>query len=368
MLARVTGPHRERGVALILVALGMTAILGVGALAVEMGLLYQARTKLQATADAVALAAVTGVPDGATVRARAHEYVGYNEPDHGSILTDPDIVLGNWSDETATFTPAGTPTNAVNVTLRRVADRDNPVGLLLGRLLGFESADIVVIATAVYFGGGTFTRFLIDEELIDSDIPSIEELAEEMGVTPDDLINDNDGDWFIDLPEGEILDLPTGQEGDEGLFDIKHETFEFTSESDPSLLDFLNYNEDSSSWRYDLVPKEMLDPLMGVIPVDDPDRYPEFVTMECQVSPVYKSDLSELDPVTNEEYEEEPAVNGLGWRRGLLAFKIIEILADPDGPDGSVLPDVRIEVCPPGLPGDPSEVGSATEKRVRLVE
>jgi hypothetical protein len=44
-----------------------------------------------------------------------------------------------------------------------------------------------------------------------------------------------------------------------------------------------------------------------------------------------------------------PAINALGERRGLLAFKIMAVGADPDGP-GSVLPNLVIEVC------DPSEV------------
>ena len=39
-----------------------------------------------------------------------------------------------------------------------------------------------------------------------------------------------------------------------------------------------------------------------------------------------------------------PAVNALGFRRGLMAFRITQILHDPDGP-GSVLNFIRIEIC-----------------------
>ena len=86
----------------------------------------------------------------------------------------------------------------------------------------------------------------------------------------------------------------------------------------------------------------MLDPLIGVSTVNDPDEYPSYVRPDhCQVSPVYKSDVNELNPVGG-----EPAVNGLGWRRGLLAFKILEVGSDPDG-SGSVLPNLVIEVCDP---------------------
>ncbi len=57
-----------------------------------------------------------------------------------------------------------------------------------------------------------------------------------------DLISDLDGDWFIDLPPYEILELPTGQVGDAGLFDIQHPEFPFGYDTDPSFADFLNYN------------------------------------------------------------------------------------------------------------------------------
>jgi hypothetical protein len=179
-------------------------------------------------------------------------------------------------------------------------------------------------------------------------------------MTSEEIISDNDGDWFIDLPPGTELELPTGQVGDEGLFDINHPEFPFSQTSDPSHPDFLNFNEDGS-WRQGLFDKKMLDPLVGVSRVDDPDLYESYVSEECShVSPVYKSDISALNPVNG-----VPAVNALGMRRGLLAFAIIGVGADVDGPSGSVLPKLIIRVC------DPTEIdlvgpGSGTG-RLRLV-
>lgn len=68
--------------------------------------------------------------------------------------------------------------------------------------------------------GSSQFRFLLDDELIDSDVPTIEALAQKLGVPSDQLISDMDGDGFIDIPPGSVLELPTGQVGDEGLFDI----------------------------------------------------------------------------------------------------------------------------------------------------
>ena len=189
---------------------------------------------------------------------------------------------------------------------------------------------------------GTGTRFLIDDEMFDTDIPEIENLAAAYGTTSAALLSDSDGDWFIDMPPGEVLELPTGQIGDEALFAIDHPEWPFSAGSDPSHTDFLNYNDDSNSWRYDLVPSSMLDPLLGVSTVSDPDEYWKFVNPNyIHVSPVYKSDVSSLNLVGG-----VPAVNALGERRGLVAFRILNVGDDPDG-GGSKLPNLIIEIVSP---------------------
>jgi len=230
------------------------------------------------------------------------------------------------------------------------------VPTFFARVLGRDWVDVSARATATGVNGGG-SRFIIDEEVFDSDIPVIEDLADQLGVPPDELISDMDGDWFIDLPAGVILELPTGQVGDEGLFDMTHPSFPF--QEDESFQNFLNYNEDSNSWRYDLLDKSELDPLIGVPVVNDPSVFPSFVTDECQISPVYKSDVSELGPV-----EGDPAVNALGWRRGLVSFKIIGVGTDPDGP-GSVLPNLIFEICPPVATAD---VHLGTGTKIQLVQ
>jgi hypothetical protein len=227
----------------------------------------------------------------------------------------------------------------VQVTVFRTAARGNPVPSIFSRAFGILDFDVTARAVATVAGGlPTGSRFLIDDEMIDSDIPSIEDLARSLGIDPEDLISDLNDDGYIDIPPGTVLDVPTGQVADEGLFDIEHPAFPFSENSNPSFADFLNYNE-NGGWRQDLLHDSDLDPLLGVSTVSDGSLYYQFVGLPCTASPVYKSDVSELDPVGG-----IPAVNAKGERRGLMAFRIIEILDDPDGP-GSVLPNVRIEIC-----------------------
>ena len=89
----------------------------------------------------------------------------------------------------------------------------------------------------------------------------------------------------------------------------------------------------------------MFDPLVGVSPVNDGSQYASYVDPDfVHVSPVYKSDASTLNPVSGSTH----AVNAKGERRGLFAYKIIGVGADPDG-SGSKLPNLIIEVVNPAL-------------------
>lgn len=335
--------RNEVGAAAVVIVLGMTVFLACAAIAIDLGMLMQERTRLQATADAAALAAVVELPTRSDVVNAAQQYASLNQP--LASVADADVVIGNWDPVNAVFAAGGTPPNAVDVTVNRTAATNTGVPLLFARVLGLNVADVRASATAWVGGGtGTVTRFLIDDEMIDSDEPAIEQLAQQLGVEPEDLISDLDGDWFIDLPPGTQLELPTGQTGDEALFDIGNPEWPYSQSSDPSFEDFLNFNEDGS-WRNDVLGPDwdkQLDPLPGVSRVDDPNLYPSYVTPGCQVSPIYKSDVSALNPLPGGV----PAVNAKGYRRGLLAFRIDAVGQDPDG-SGSQLPNLIITICDP---------------------
>ena len=86
----------ERGATLVLVALSLTVLLGMGALAIDAGMLYTARTELQRTADAAALAGASAFIDSPNsmaadpARQRAMEYATAN-PVRGELLVPAQI-------------------------------------------------------------------------------------------------------------------------------------------------------------------------------------------------------------------------------------------------------------------------------------
>ncbi|MGH8528099.1 MAG: TadG family pilus assembly protein, partial [Gammaproteobacteria bacterium] len=253
----------------------------------------------------------------------------------GTVTIDS-LELGEWDDVARTFTPGALPTNAVRVVVSRQSN-----GLIMS-VLGVASPRLKARAVgwAQTASNDDFTRFLVDNEMFDPGLQWVKTLAAQLGKKEDDLLSDLNGDWFIDIPAGTRVEVPTGQVGDEALFDIVHPNWQFFDHTSPSFADFLNFNEDGT-WRQNLVPKWMLDPLLGVIPISDPNQYPNYLTGGlCQVSPVYKSDISQVNVPPN-------SANGLGLRRGLAAFSMDSVGRDPDGPYGSVLPWMWITFCDP---------------------
>ena len=47
--------------------------------------------------------------------------------ENGVVVTVADVVIGRWSNSSKTFTPGGSPNNAVQVIARRSDVNDNPV-------------------------------------------------------------------------------------------------------------------------------------------------------------------------------------------------------------------------------------------------
>ncbi len=111
----------QGGSAITMFAVFLMVGAGFAAIVIDGGHLYSLKNKLQTTADAAALAAVAQLPDEDAVEDTALEYVAKNMPasEHGGVLDDEDVVVGNWDENTRTFTPEVDPGNAVRVTTRR---------------------------------------------------------------------------------------------------------------------------------------------------------------------------------------------------------------------------------------------------------
>lgn len=130
----------QRGVTIVLVALALVALMGVTALAIDIGMLLTARTEAQRTADAAAHAGavewlMSGGDEGAT-RSTAQAVAAINP----IIGAPPDVADGD-----VEFL---TNPDRVRVTVWRTEDRGNPVSTYFARVLGVDDADVAAVAAA----------------------------------------------------------------------------------------------------------------------------------------------------------------------------------------------------------------------------
>jgi len=154
----------ERGVALVYLAIVLVVLMGLAALAIDMGYMYVNKAKLQNAADAGALAGagrLSAQPLANLTSARTAAKV-FADTNFGltldrNITNDPggDIVLGNWnSASTPPFTPSGNPINAVKVLARRTGDTGTGIGanskfdLFFSKVLGVNTMGAAASAIA----------------------------------------------------------------------------------------------------------------------------------------------------------------------------------------------------------------------------
>lgn len=122
--------HEESGAVIIIVAFLLVALLGMTALAVDVGQLYQVRRQMVTAADAGALAGVVSLiedPDQDTAELVARNYAIENESEPGDTVVN--VIDGHtvevWSGKTVNYSFA--------------------------RILGFESQLVTAYAKAEYF-------------------------------------------------------------------------------------------------------------------------------------------------------------------------------------------------------------------------
>jgi len=140
----------RRGATLIFVAVCLIVLFGFSALAFDMSYLYVLRADLQVAASAAATAGATELPDTALAESLALDYAAKNMPGgiHGTVLASPDVIFGNWDDDSRTFTQGASPTNAIKVTTRRDSSNGNPAPLFFANVFGLSQEDITAEAVA----------------------------------------------------------------------------------------------------------------------------------------------------------------------------------------------------------------------------
>ena len=152
----------KRAAAAVYVLLCTTVALGFAAMAVDVGMLYSAKSELQRTADACAMAAAKGMITDGTVSAETNaRNTAVDFATRNTVLGAPvglsptqDIELGTATLNTGTgqwvFAPSSGGYNAVRVTVRRTANSPSgAIGLNFSKIFGKSSQDVQARATAM---------------------------------------------------------------------------------------------------------------------------------------------------------------------------------------------------------------------------
>jgi Flp pilus assembly protein TadG len=160
----------ERGTVLAVVAAFMLVAIGTASIGVDVAYLYVLRNQLQIAADAAALAAAHELPNAAAARAAAIDYATKNMPANvnGNVLTNADVLVGNWNTATHTFVDGATPFNAVKVTTRRAQANANAAPTYFASVFGIRQLDMSARATAASIPGGAPWDLVVSQDVTSS--------------------------------------------------------------------------------------------------------------------------------------------------------------------------------------------------------
>lgn len=144
---------RRRAAAAVLVMVSMPALVGMAALTVDVGYLYQARQQMQIAADAAAMAAAwTFVDEDGNVtidvaRAQAAAFATMNS--NGAVTTVEAGWIQDPADPASPFIPTVfPPINAFRVTSERTAEAGNALPLFFAGVFGITETDVSASAVA----------------------------------------------------------------------------------------------------------------------------------------------------------------------------------------------------------------------------
>ena len=158
----------RRGVAMVTVLVALAALIAAAALAIDVGLVWAARTQLQNATDAAALAGAAHLIDkvGPSVtlseaQTAVHDQAGLNKSvavavPSGLAVDSADILVGHWDLATRSFNSSvdlsdPNDVNAVDVTTRQDGIANSPVPAIMARILGRDAFSVSARATA-YLG------------------------------------------------------------------------------------------------------------------------------------------------------------------------------------------------------------------------
>lgn len=161
----------SNGQVVVIVALLITAVIGMTALVVDMGSLYEDRRTLQGVADAAALAGVQELPESTSAaRDTAISNIEKNYYDENDNII-VDIQFDSFM---------GVPDTKIIVT---VSNPDSPV--IFGRVYGADSVDIGATATAIVGSPLSYGNHVVPWGLTEGDYEYGQELTLKYGAPPE---------------------------------------------------------------------------------------------------------------------------------------------------------------------------------------
>jgi Flp pilus assembly protein TadG len=168
--------RNQRGVSAVIIALLLVVLLGMAALAVDLGYLYVTRNELQNVADAAALAAtrrlgeiyqampgnlqadydLSNFPtDRTDMENIAIEVAGMNKAAAAGItILNADIEFGQWDFVNRSLTVTDDQPDAVRVKARKDETANNPVTTFFAKVFNVNTMAVTATATAALSGQG----------------------------------------------------------------------------------------------------------------------------------------------------------------------------------------------------------------------
>jgi Putative Flp pilus-assembly TadE/G-like len=134
----------ERGQAFALMVIALIALLGTGAIVMDVGFAWYAKRQVQASADAAALAGAQELPDVAAATSRANQYAGLNTPDN---LNNINVAVTTRCSVTATNGNWCGPGKAYQANTIAVTETGS-TPTWFAKIFGINKFDVKGVATA----------------------------------------------------------------------------------------------------------------------------------------------------------------------------------------------------------------------------
>lgn len=200
----------------------MAILAGIG---VDVSNLLSSQAQLQITADDTAHAALyardTLPAEEAKQAALDLAYSNMPSGHFGDIISDTDIVFGNWDYDTQSFTSNANSRDAVLVTARRVAMRDNPVASYLMQFIGIDEWDIITQSVYTTYRPTCFREGFVGDDVVD--IQSNNAFSNGFCIHSNAYVSVNNNNTFepgtvVSMPNIDEIDMPqSGFEKNDGL-------------------------------------------------------------------------------------------------------------------------------------------------------